>query len=305
MSLDSIYKELGVDFEPRDRKLYLAELADCARDYQTTLGPDEPTKGRSTQLEHLASELGKESVEFSPRLSVVALTEKLFTDLHLEVPPYIATLFERFKFYLVDFPITLVPRPGGGFSQLDCIVEFNPDSPPAERPVAYQIFPHEEWQEVVHAWQGVSVGVDENLEFKLNPADAVKKLSGLDLPARAAVELKMAANAGLILGPFDYRIRRPKIISRGRGNVKVYWRLESEERVTEEQPRLGVVLQVPKEVSRVDAIGALAASSRKFHGLTSELGHLMNFLSEGVRNFLQRGAPASDKKPWDDITAGV
>jgi hypothetical protein len=304
MGLDSLYAELDVDFQPGDRRMFLDELADVARDYETSLGADEPAKESTSQLKQLASELGQELVEFSPRLNVVALNRKLFSDLSLDIPPTTEELFRRFNFYLVDFPITLVPRPGGSFTQLDCIVEFNPDSPSEERPVAYQIFPHEEWQEVIHAWQGVNVGIDEKLQFNLDPAAAVEKLSGLPLPAKAAVELKMSANAGLILGPFDYHIRRPKIISKGRGNVKVYWRLHGEEDIAYQEPRLGIVLQVPKQISRVDAIGALAVS-RKFHLFTSEIRHAMEFLSERAKNFLKSGAPASDKKPWNDITAGV
>ena len=303
MSLDNLYAELGVEFQPDERAGFFQELADVARDHSGLLGDKPDADGDNMRLENLAKELGNERISFAPRPAVVALRPKLLADLHLEAPPYIRQLFQHFNFYLVDFPITLIPRPGGGFSQLDCIVEFNPDGAPNKRPVAYQIFPHEEWQEVIHAWQGVTVGIDEKLEFKIDPVQAAGVLSTLSLPVKAAVELKTAANAGLALGPFDYHIRRPKIISKGRGDAKVYWRLQGEEQVTESEPRLGVVLQVPKDVARVDAIGAVAAR-RTFHFLTADLGHLLKYLSEGARRFFEKDAPASDKKSWDDITTG-
>ena len=306
MSIDNLYAELGIDFQPDDRKMFLQELADVARNYKSSLGskPGKQVEEDSAKLQEFAAELGKEVAEFSPRLSVVPLRRKLFTDLSMEVPPYIANLLGRFNFYLVDFPITLFPRPGWGFSQLECNVEFNPDRPPTERPVAYQIFPHEEWQEVIHAWQGLTVGLDENLEFKIDPVKAAEKIAGLSAPVKAAVELKTAAKGGLVLGPFDYHVRRPKILSKGRGNVKVYWRLESEEDIMQEEPRLGVVLQVPKEVSRVDVIGAMAAT-RTFHFFTTGLRHVWELLSGRTKKFLEKGAPVTDSEPWNDITAGV
>jgi hypothetical protein len=300
MSLDHLYAELGVEFQPDEQEGFLQELADVARYHKGLLGA-EPGADDDSPLEKLAKELGNERVGFAPRPAVVALRPKLFADLHLEAPPYIRQLFQRFNFYLVNFPITLIPRPGGGFSQLDCIVEFNPKGLPNNRPVAYQIFPQEEWQEVIHAWQGVTVGIDEKLEFKVDPLQAAEKLLTLSLPAKAAVELKTAANAGLVLGPFDYHIRRPKIMSRGRGDAKVYWRLDGEEHLTENEPRFGVVLQVPKDVARVDAIGALLAR-RTFHFLTADFRHLLEYLSDRARRFFEKGAPATDKKPWDDIT---
>lgn len=304
MSLDRLYAELGVEFQPEEQENFFHELTDVARDHRGWLGDEEATDDAPSKLEMLAKELGKERVNFAPRPAVIALRPKLFADLHLEAPPYIRQLFDRFNFYLVDFPITMIPRPGGGFAQLDCIVEFNPDAPADKRPVAYQVFPQEEWQEVIHAWQGVNVGIDENLEFKVDPLEAAEKLSTLSLPVKAAVELKTAAKAGLVLGPFDYHIRRPKIISRGRGDAKVYWRLESENQLMENQPRFGMVLQVPKDVEQVDAIGVLAAR-RTFHFLTSDLGHLVEYLSDRARKFFERDTPPTDKKPWNAITNGV
>lgn len=304
MSIGDLYAELGVDFQPDDRQKFLQEFADVARDYQSHLGPAEGKGIRDTQLEDLAAELGKDVVTFSPQLTALALSKKMFSDLQLKIPPFLANLLKRYNFYLVNFPITVLPRPGGGFVQLECIVEFNPGSSPAKRPVAYQIFPQEEWQSVIHAWQGARVGLNESLEFKLDPIQATAKLPELDLPAQAEIKLKMAGQAGLVFGPFDYDIKRPKIISRGQGNVKVYWRMESEKVVTHEEPRLGVVLQVPKDVSRVDAIGVLKALPT-FHYFTADVRNVAELMSRVGGNFFRKGAPVTDDMPWDDITAGL
>jgi hypothetical protein len=303
MSIGDLYAELGVDFKAGDRAKYLQEFADVARDYQGDLGPTR-NGARDIQLQELAAELGKDVVEFSPKLTALALNKRLFNDLKLEMPPYIASLLRHYHFYLVNFPISVVPRPGGGFAQLECILEFNPDRPPAERPVAYQIFPQEEWQPILHAWQGLKVGLNENFEFKVDPLQAAPQLQKLELPVKAAVQLKTAGQAGLIFGPFEYDIKRPKILSQGQGGVKVYWRMESEENITQERPHLGVVLQVPKEVSRVDVNGVLKALPT-FHFFTANVRHVVELMSRPGGNFFRKGAPVTHDMPWDDITAGL
>lgn len=304
MEIDNLYDELGIDFAPSERQEFIEELSDVAKAYKSHLGSEAPTKGVSSPLDKFVEELGKEVAELSPKISVIPLNKKMFTELSLEIPPNIANLMKRFNFFLVDFPITLVPRPGWGFERMECRVEFNPGLPNSDRPTAYQIFPQEEWQDVVHAWQGLNIGLDENLEFKVDPTIPMDELNNLTPAVKAAIEQKIAGKAGLILGPFNYYVRKSKIRSQGRGNVKVIWRLEGEERILQTEPRLGVVLQVPKHVSQIDAIGALAVF-RTFHFFTAELRDVMDFLSEPTKNFLLKGAPATDKKPWDDITAGI
>jgi len=305
VDIEHLYAELGLDFQPDERKLFLEEAAYVAHHFRSELG-DSP--GEADELgqaiEELMAELEGETVEFSPVLDVMPLRKKHFADHGLEVPTRVADLMRRFDFYLVHVPITLVPKPGWGFVQLDCIVEFNPGRPAAQRPVAHQVFPEEEWQDVIRASQGLSVGLDENLEFKVDLGRLGVELPQLDAEARATIEAKAAGTAGLILGPFDYNIRRPKVISRGRGNVKVRWVMYSEESLEREEPRLGVLLRVPKETPRVDVVGALKAS-RDFHVFTAHVRHLLKYVQERTRNFFKQGAPLTAGQQWTDITAHV
>ena len=141
-------------------------------------------------------------------------------------------------------------------------------------------------------------------EAGLRPGQLEVELPGLSAEAQAKVSTKGASAAGLIRGPFNYVIRRAKIISRGRGHVKGYWRLESEEYFEQEEPRLGIVLQVPKEVSQVDAVGVLKAC-KDFHTLTAHVRHLLPYVKERTRNFFKQGAPLSDSMQWHDVTADV
>lgn len=305
MSMDELYAELGVDFQAGDRANYLQEFADVVRDYKGHLGPPQENGARKTQLQELAAELGKDMVEFSPKLTVLALNKRLFGKLGLEIRPYIAALLRQYNFYLVNFPILVVPRPGGGFVQLECILEFNPDQPAAERPVAYQIFPQEAWQPILHASQGLKVGLNENFEFEVDPLQAAApQFQKLDLPLEADVKLNAAGRAALVFGPFEYDIQRPKILSHGQGGVKVYWRMESESDILYERPHLGVVLQVPKNVSRVNVNGALKALP-SFHLFTANIRNVADLMSSLGGNFFKKGAPVIHDMPWDDITAGL
>ena len=232
-----------------------------------------------------------ETVEFSPVLDIYPLHKKNFKDHGLEVPKGINERLEKYNYYLVNVPVTLVAAPGWGFNQLDCILEFSPDSPAQARPVAYQIFPKEEWESVVRASQTLNIGLDENLEFKTPDVKLKPVLS-------AGVGLSTRAGAGLVLGPFQYQVLRAKIISRGQGNVKVRWRLDGEEAFHKADPRLGILLQVPKEADQVVILGVLKAS-KHFHLMTAELRHVLQYVRERTRNFMEQGAPLANHRVWD------
>jgi len=310
MSIESLHQELGIDFRAEERKQFLEEMEAVSENYASSLGqPGQETERRS-QLKKLLEQLGEESAELSPSLDVLRLRRNVFTERGCAVPPRIRDLLHRYQFYLVHVPIALMPRPGWGFTELECIIEFNPEAPPDERPVAFQIFPHEIWQDVLKAWQGLaigvgkSVGLDEEFEFKLDPTRLGTLPSEISAEARAALSGHVASGAGLILGPFNYHIWRPRIATSGRGHVQVRWRLEGEEYVTEGKPQLGIVLQVPRATRRVDIIGVLKVS-KSFHLFTAEMRYVVNFLKERARQFFQAGAPLVHDRQWLNVTAGL
>ncbi len=309
MSINNLSQEFDFAFEPAERKSFLQEVSATAQKLSTPLGANDTSgvgqPNESAQfIQNLMSELEQDTTEFSPLLEVIPLRQQDFAAHQINPPSHIASLLERFNFYLVHIPITLFPKAGYAFVQLDCIIEFNPGKPSTERPVAFQIFPDQEWQDVIRFEQGFAIGLNENLEFKVDKARVSAELPNLTAEAQAAIGLKAAGNAGLILGPFNYRIRRPKIQTGGRGNVKVRWRLDSAEYFEQEEPQLGVLLQVPKNVTKVDAVAVLQAS-RDFRLLSANLKHVLRFVRERTKNFFEAGAPKSDSRPWYDITAGV
>ena len=309
MSNDSVYSDLGFELRPDERRLFLHEMAEVARSYKGSLGPEDEamqsTDEAGRRIQQLMSELGEETAKFSPRLDVVPLRHKQFASRGLQVPPSLTDRMQRYNFYLLNIPITLMPKAAWGFTHLECKIKFNPEQQPAaDRPIAYQIFPHEEWEDLIRAQVGMVVGLDENLEFKADLDQLSLVLPHLHPTVQAQVGFKARSGAQLIVGPFNYHIQRPKIISRGRGNVEVQWRLDSEKYFKGEEPRLGVVLQVPKGVTRVDVVGALQAFRNPALFGTS-LFTLLRYVRERTKLFFERGAPLLDGNEWTDVIAGM
>lgn len=303
MSSGSLYAELGLDFQPEERRMFLEEFADVVSSYKTSLGPEGGTEEGDVRLKNLSKELQEETVHFVPQLPVEPLTRKVFTDLGLKPPANVDKLFKQWNFYSVKFPIHLHPKgEGWSFNRLECIVEFSSGQPSSKLPVAYQIFPDAIWEEVLSVSLGLRVVVDEALKFKLDPGQA-EILS--KLPAAIKAEVALASGAKAILGPFDHRILKSKVFTSGCGDVKVRWDLKGEGQILQQDPSLGVVLQVPRTVPQVNAKGAMAAY-RTFDFWNTDLRYVMQFLSDRTRNFIELGAPAiPPDQSWPDITAGI
>ncbi len=296
--------DLSSGFSADERRLFIKEIAAAARDYKTTLGSSKPgtpeDEEATRRLQEQLQSLTEERAEFSPVLEVFPLDEAHFKRRNAQMSPEIADLAPHFKFYLVNVPVTLVPRPGWGFTELACTIEFNAGQPASERPVAHQVFPEEQWQNMISASQGLSIGLDENLNFKADSGELTRSLPGIGGSAAASAQVKAQAN--IVFGPFQYNVRRPKITARGKNNVKVYWRLDGEASVDTEDQQLGVVVKVPKAVTRVDISGALNAA-RSFRTFTADMRYLFRYLRERTRHFFEEGAPLQNTMLWPDVTS--
>ncbi len=294
MSIDDLYAELDLDWRPNDRSLFVNELKAAARSEKTKMGLGEPSPEQvafQEKTKALLEEIEKETVEFSKVLQVLPLREEDYEAQGLKVPTKISTQLENYKFYLVSVPITLMPMPGWGFVQLDCILEFNPDEISDNRPVAHEVFPKEEWETIIKASQGLEIGLNEDLEFKTPKVD-------LPVLGKTGVGFSGLGTASLVVGPFQYSVCRPKIQTSGTGNVKVRWHMEGEHVFEREEPVLSIVLKVPKQIEKVVIIGALKASGR-FHTFTADIRHLFRYLRDRTKKFYEAGAPKTDDCQWD------
>jgi len=234
-------------------------------------------------------DLKQEKASFGPCPEVLPLGLDTLEARGIVPDHRVRTLLECFDFYSVTFPITLFPKRGWAFDRLECQVEFNPGESAERRPLAHDIFPSSSWETLARAQLKLEVGVTEGLEFRTPTVDA-----GV---ASAEVAGKLAAGARFVFPPRDYHVKRARILSRGKDDCEVLWRLDDAEFFEEDEPRLGVVLKVPRGVDEVRASGLLAAY-RSFRMLSSNLGDLLGYLNERARNFFQKGAPLVDRGQW-------
>ncbi len=298
MSLDDLYKELGVDYTQEEQDQFFSELLDAAENASAHLGGGKraKTKYRDSlvnEIQLLQQEVKSSTAEFSKVLEVHPLSEEDFRTRGYEVPTKIATQMKKYQFALVNIPIMLVPVKGWGFTSLDCIVTFNPDRPLNQRPVAEQLFPSEEWVEKIKFSQQLSIGVDETLKFKV---------AG-EVPAVASAGVGADVQGGfkLVLGPYNYSISLPRVTARGANNVKVRWTLEGEENVQQHEMKLGAVLKVPRLAKKVEVVGVMTLC-RQFHVFSADLKYLVEYIRERSQEFFKRGTPPKLPPGVWDIT---
>jgi hypothetical protein len=233
--------------------------------------------------------LKEEKAAFGPRPEVLPLDAEALKARGGELDSRVKALLGQFDFYTVTFPVTLFPKRGWAFDRLECQVEFNPGESPERRPLAHDVFPGSDWETLAKATMHLEIGVTEALEFRAKAA--------VPLLASAGAEGKLDSGAGFVFPPRDYHVKRARLVSRGKDNAEVFWRLDNESFFQEDEPRLGVILKVPKGVAPVKATGVLAAY-RSFRTLSADLGDVVKYLGDRVLNFFRKGAPLVDRGEW-------
>ena len=233
--------------------------------------------------------LKKEKAAFGPRPEVLPLDAEALKARGVELDSRVKALLEQFDFHAVTFPVTLFPARGWAFDRLECQVELNPGESPERRPLAHDVFPGSDWEILAKATMHLEIGITEALEFRAKAA--------VPLLASAGAEGKLDSGAGFVFPPRDYHVKRARLVSRGKGASEIFWRLDDERFFEEDEPSLGVILKVPKGVAPVKATGVLAAY-RSFRTLSADLGDVLNYLGDRVRNFFRKGAPLVDRGEW-------
>lgn len=287
----------------QERHKLLSEMQAAVLHHASTLSDKRQSpKVIQKRLASALERLGKEVAEFSPVLGVYRVSPKHFTSRNISIPAVVADLMLRYDFYLLNIPITLLPSRGWDFTELECSVEFNPGDKAAERPVAHEIFPKQEWQDLIRVSQGLSIGLDAQLSFKADAGDLLTELPNIG--AQMGAKAHAASKSELVIGPFTYHARRSKILVRGQGNVYVYWRLSGTDTLQTNEPQLAIVLRVPKGLEHVKIEGVMKAS-RKFDVFAADFHSLMNYVRERTRSFFEQGAPLSSTMAWDSVTSPV
>jgi hypothetical protein len=285
-------ERLSFDFEDLDgleRDALIDEAAEVAGSLVTRSARDR-SYGPEPDVLGVLAELKAEKAAFGPRPEVLPLDRESLAERGVTLNARVKALLERFDFYAVTFPVILFPRHGWAFNLLECKVELNPGEAPERRPLAHDIFPASSWETLASATMRLEIGITEGL--KLGTKAALSPI------AEAGVEARLDAGAGFAFPLREYSVRRARILSSGKDDCEVRWRLDDTRLFEQDDPPLGLILKVPHGVTPVRAKGTLVAY-RSFQTLSADLGVLMGYLSERVGNFFRKGAPLTDSKEWE------
>ncbi|HEX8282824.1 MAG TPA: hypothetical protein VF588_05695 [Pyrinomonadaceae bacterium] len=287
------------DMSGVDRAALLQDAAERFDKFAVThLGERDTQVGESPEGT-LARALLGDVAEFAASPVVYKITDQDFIGQKLNVPFKFKELSRDYNFYWFYFPIALHPGRDKAFNRLEVAVEFNPEEKAGHlRPKAYQILPDKKFETLLQARQQLELGLDENFEFGVKTGEISGKAGGAEGKVTAGVDVKAAAGAGFVAGPFVYTIRRAKIEHTSVGLEKVFWRLDSQEFFQGDDVPLVVVAQVPKETKSIRVAAAMQAY-RHFNWLSASLQSVAGELPRALRDFFKGGAPLRDQANWD------
>jgi hypothetical protein len=285
--------ELRVGFSEADRLTYIRDLAYLAQGYHEHLSG--APQGAAQDLSKKIIQLKDETANFGPTPEVIRLDEAAFAARNLAPGATVKALLQQDDFYAITFAVTLFPKVDWQFDRLECQIELNSGGS-APLPVAFDVYPYDEWNTIVQLNMKLDVGVDEQFKFDAQLPPGTPGLSG-------QVRARVNAGLGIVVPPRDYSLRRATVVSRGRGNSQVFWRLLGTGYFEQTEPRLGLVVRVPKGVPSVRADGVLAAY-RTANFWTAALGSLFQDLPDRIRSWLGRGSPLYGQASWTLVPAG-
>lgn len=209
-------------------------------------------------------------------------------------------LTRAYRYYWLEFPLSLWTQPGRGFNCLEFGVTFNPSQDDARRPVAFDAIPNQTFAARFQAESQFTLGVDTAFKFKAEvPALPIPIDAGIfGLSAEADADLEATASTKLIFGPFRCALRTPVVERTAIGLPHVLWRLKESSFEQENDPGLRVVLRVPKDVESLQ-ISARVEATRYFNLLDGGLQRAIRDLPQAIASFFTGGTPIAASKTWD------
>ncbi len=236
---------------------------------------------------------------FAPSLTVQRLRKRDFEARQITRSPEIKKWMKSHRFYLLQVPVTLKPSLGWAFTRLECWIGF--DNPTVK---IHDIYPENSWTEVLKVQTVLNMGLNEGLHFRaaLGLSSTELTLEKLSAAGQAdlGVDLTVAGGAKFVAGPFTYQVWRPEILAVGRENVEAFWQMDGDEHVQQQEPYLGLVLRVPKDVQSVNATGEMIAY-HDYNRLGADKKDWWKKLRPKLKAFFQGGIPLQNQKIWKDI----
>ena len=285
------------DVAALDRK---AVLIDAARRVDALHGHMAPGEvAPETQDGKILRTLAEDEGRFAKSPVVRKITDQEYLGRGLPVPVDVAALFGKYRHYLLEIPFELDPAAGWAFNKLEVRIDFNPDDKtPREQPKVYQIFPDPKFQSLFEANANLEVGVKANGEFDAKTGSVAVQAGQASFKMGADLGAEAGAKAGLVLGPFRYSVKKALINHRGTGKEWARWEISGTQLNKGDDPRLMVIVQVPKDLEAVKVRGQLLAS-RYFSLGNYSLVEAVKNLPDTLQRFFEGGTPYHRANDWD------
>lgn len=286
------------DVENIDRRALLEEAARRFNAQHGHLG-GKFEKFETSPEADLALGIIDDEAEFNGFPRLYKITEADFVGNKLPVPVRFKELSQYYNFYDMRFPLLLLPRRDWAFNYLEMRVEMkSPNALPHMQPVAYELMPEKQFQDVVSADGRLVVRIGESFKFSAKAAPPEVDVGIAKVGAEAGVHGELTSDAGVVVGPFLFRLRKAKIISEGIDGQVVFWRLDGSQFFQENRVLLLVIVQIPKEVKELQ-VKARFQAARHFNLANSNLQRAVEQLPEAIRTFFKKGAPIGSSGEWD------
>lgn len=249
------------------------------------------------QLLEKIKRLQQEQIRFSPKLDIRIIDPAELRGSGKEISRDVQAKMQVYDFYQIVIPVTLKSRVGWAFSRLECELRFcEGETDSSQVPVVYDMFPKDDWVDVLKAGIDCTVTLNEQMQFSAIPEETAEFVQ-----AQAGTEFQGKIKS-FLSASFRYRLRRPKIKVRGKLDSVCFWQLDGKEYVDEESVLLGVLLLVPKTRKDPVTVTAEAIAYHDFQFLTADIfsGYFREF-DEKLKSFFRAGLPLRAETDWQHV----
>jgi hypothetical protein len=266
-----------------DSKLLLQEIYEEVVAQDSRLGT-KPASGSATESFRRLRET--RAVLGDPKDNLVKLTPELFSSVGIELKgTWKQSMRDRYDYYYMTLPVTLVPGRGIQFVLLEASFQFSLSLD--DQPIVQSMFPTSEWKDVLQWGAGMRVALDADLNYTVGiDADL---LTNNTIPQQIKAKIFNDNELqGLITIPsFRYTLGRAEAIAAGVGNNFCFWRIQNPELREMYDITLSAIFKVPKKVRTLQLTGTVIAEP-SFAWLTSNLRDVFEYLSEKAQTFLRQ-----------------
>jgi hypothetical protein len=233
----------------------LGKVWDSTQRFLSFLDAEAGTSIAATTAERKAAEERRQFLETGVDLSTIVRLRFLKRDKDL-------------AYYHLPVPLSVFPPPGTAIQSVEVELQFNPGR--QAKPFVHDIFPRQEWQDVIKLEGGLKIGIDTTMKF------AWLLLSGTAGVAAPFVEslLEIMPAKDLTIDPhYTFLLRKPLLLTSSEGADIALWRFSGRTHFEQkEHLQFGVILGVPLDLKQVRVYKSVRARRRN-KALATRLAH--------------------------------